>query len=450
MLDLLEISTIYYLFHVMILNAILCEYRYPRKKAIMLTVIFLTPLAIYNGWFFVHFGSEFAGQMVVFNCTIPSLIFFWIVTKHRNGRILFTFCLSDTVSLEIVYITRFIDDLLGVPGYYVLFILRLVAWPILEYSIIKHLRTPYLRIQNIIEKGWGGFAAITLLFYILLLLMAAYPFIITERLEYMPALLLVMTLMPLIYWCIMKVLVHQQEFYQIKEEEQLLLMQSAMMKQRIEQFNHAETALAIQRHDLRHRFHTLDAMLSRGDITTAREYIASSDEALAETRVKRWCANPVLDAVFASFFSLAEERGIKIEATLDIPEDIHVDATELSTVFANALENAINAVSQLPLEERIIRCKCIRYPSLILRVSNPYHGKIIFDSEGRPVPQEKADFMKTFKNFTDSDSYSVIKDMPSTIHGLGTRSITAYCEKHGAYCEYTAENGWFTVSVIQP
>lgn len=47
-----------------------------------------------------------------------------------------------------------------------------------------------------VKKGWGGFAAITLLFYVILLAMASYPYIITERWEYLSALLLVMILMP--------------------------------------------------------------------------------------------------------------------------------------------------------------------------------------------------------------------------------------------------------------
>lgn len=88
----------------------------------------------------------------------------------------------------------------------------------------------------------------------------------------------------------------------------------------------------------------LDAMLEKGELQTARDYIASAEEALAETKVKRWCLNPVLDAVFASYFRQAEREHIRIEADMDIPEDLHVDAAELSTVFANALENAIHAV----------------------------------------------------------------------------------------------------------
>lgn len=450
MLSLLDISTIYYLFHVMVLNALLCEYRYPKKKAIWLTVAFMTPLAIYNSWFFVRFGAELAGQMCLVNCTIPSLIFFLIVTKHRNGRILFTFCLSDTISLEIVYITRFIDDWIGLPDYWVLFILRLIAWPLLEFAIIKHLRKPYLRIQNMIDRGWGGLAAITLLFYILLLLMATVPYIINERPEYIPALLLVMVLMPIIYWNITKMLIHQQTLADMRQKEQLLTLQATMMNQRISQYRQTERTIAIARHDMRHKFHTLDSLLANGNISEAREFIALSGDALIETQVKHWCLNPVLDAVFASYLAMAESYGIKIEAALDIPEELHVDATELSTVFANALENAINAVKDLPMGKRVIRCKCIQYPQLMIKISNPYEGEITFDSDGIPVPNDNKDMLRFFANFTDTHSPKGIDSSLNLAHGLGTRSIAAYCEKHGAFCEYTVEDGWFTISIVQP
>lgn len=213
--------------------------------------------------------------------------------------------------------------------------------------------------------------------------------------------------------------------YAALQQEQLLLMQTTMMQNRLEQIDQAETPLSIQRHDLRHRFHTLDAMPEKNEVQSAREYIASVQEILSETAVKRWCANPILDAVFSAYFKQAERKKTQIEADLDLPEDIQVDAVELSTVFANALENAIHAVQKLPEEQRIIRCKCIRHPQLMFRVSNPYQSEIQFDQKGFPIA-------------------------PDTSHGLGTRSIAAYCEKHGATCEYRAKGGWFTIQIVQP
>ncbi len=424
MLNLLDISTIWYMFHVIVLNAILYEPRVPKKKAWILTACFMGPLAVYNSWFFIRFGSELAGQLALINCTVPSLLFFMLMAKHRNGRLLFTFCLSDTISLELVYITRFLDDAIGLPDFWVLFILRLIAWPVLEYVIIRWLRKPYLELQNVVQKGWGGFAAITLLFYVILLLMASYPTVIQERPEHIPALLLVMALMPLIYWSILRTIFDQKELYETKQQEQILLMQTAMLQSRIEQTNQAEMQLSIQRHDLRHRFQTLDAILEKGDVRSAREYIAASQETLAETAVRRWCANPVLDAVFAACFKQAEKANVRVEASLDIPREVPLDTVELSTVFANALENAIHAVRQLPEDERVIRCKCILHPQLMFRVSNPYPGEVAFDEKGWPVAADPA-------------------------HGLGTRSIAAYCEKHGAVCEYSAGGGWFHIRIMQ-
>ena len=423
-MSLLDWSTVWSLIHVFVLNALLYEPRLPKKKALILTISLMGPLAAYNAWFFVRFGNELAGQLVLFNCTIPSLIFFMLMAKHRNGRLLFTFCLSDTISLEIICITRLIDDAIGLPDFWVLFILRLIVWPVLEFVVIKWLRKPYLALQNAVQKGWGRFAAITLLFYVILVVMSSYPTVIQNRWEDLPALLLVMALMPLIYWSILTTLFRQQELHETKQKEQLLQVQTTMLKQRIEQNVQSESQLAIQRHDMRHCYQTLRMMLERGELQEAQEYIASAENNVRETALKRWCLNPVLDAMFAAYFKQAEAADIKIEAALDIPADIPVNAVELSTVFANALENAIHAVNKLPQEQRVIRCKCISQPQLMFYVSNPYAGEVRFDENGRPVAE-------------------------STLHGIGTRSIAAYCEKYGAVCRYSAEDGWFSIQIAQ-
>ncbi|MBQ7083827.1 MAG: GHKL domain-containing protein, partial [Anaerotignum sp.] len=107
-----------------------------------------------------------------------------------------------------------------------------------------------------------------------------------------------------------------------------------------------------------------------------------------------------------------------------IPADIPVNTMELSTVFANALENAIHAVNKLPQEQRVIRCKCISQPQLMFYVSNPYAGTVQFDENNRPIAE-------------------------TAIHGIGTQSIAAYCDKYDAVCRYSTENGWFNIRIAQ-
>ncbi|MBQ9647038.1 MAG: sensor histidine kinase, partial [Oscillospiraceae bacterium] len=220
-------------------------------------------------------------------------------------------------------------------------------------------------------------------------------------------------------------LFRQQELYESRDREQLLRMQTESLRARVEQTARSEERLAIARHDLRHRFQVLDGLLKQGDTAEAERYLAAGIGELSETKTKRWCANPILNAMFSAYLGMAEAEGVRVEAELDIPAELSVDETELSTVFANALENAIRAVRELPEERRVIRCKCIRFPCLMFRISNPYAGEVRFDSDGLPVS-------------------------PVDGHGLGTRSIAAYCEKHDAMCAYSAEDGWFTVQITQP
>nr|WP_325181205.1 GHKL domain-containing protein [uncultured Oscillibacter sp.] len=113
---------------------------------------------------------------------------------------------------------------------------------------------------------------------------------------------------------------------------------------------------------------------------------------------------------------------IAIDIHLVLPEELPVDALELSIVFANALENAIQAVKELPDDQRHIICKSVKYPRFIMEIANPYAGEIVFDRRGIPTTNRPE-------------------------HGIGTRSIVAFAEKYNALYLFRAEGGWFKVRV---
>lgn len=419
-----DLSVVWSLFHILILFIFLYEPRYSRKKTLIFTCIFMTPLTALNVWGLIRFGAETMGQALLLTCTLPSFIFFFVMAKNRNARLLFTFCLVDTLSLEIIILTNLIDFYLPGQYYVVMFVTRLVAFPLIELLIYKFIRKPYIEIQNRVEKGWGAFAGVSALFYLLLVLMADFPTVITSRSEYIPALVIVLILMPLMYLNIFKLLYGQMNVYNMEKEKQALHLQASMMEQRVAQMSQYEEQIRIHHHDMRHKLKTLSVMIQKGEQEEGLKYIADSETELNKVRNIRYCKNPVIDAVFAYYCQLAEEENIRMELTLSIPNELTVNATELSTVFANSLENAINACKNLSVEQRRIRCKCISEPQLMFQVSNPYVGKITFDSKGQPVAAEKE-------------------------HGVGTRSIAAFCDKYDAYCEYKTENGWFTFRLAQ-
>ena len=419
-----DISLIWSLFHVLILFIAFYESRFPRKRTYVLTGIFMGGLLVILSVLIFVKGALWVSNATLVICTLPSLVFFYLMSSQQDGRFVFTFCLVDTVSMWFIALTMVLNFWLTPDTYWVLFFGRLIGFPAFEYLAYYRLRKPYLEVQRAVAKGWFPFAAVSAVFYILLFAASLYPTSIYERPEGIPVLLLVLILMPLMYWNIFQVLARQQRLADAEEEKRILHLQTAMMEQRIGQTMEAEKQISIHRHDLHHQLQAIQTMLENGEICEAQNYIEMSCETLSGTKSRRWCLHPVLDAVFSAYFRQAEVEGIKVEADIDAPADLPVNAVELSTVFANALENAIHAVSKLPQEQRVIRCRCICQPQLMFYVANPYSGEVRFDENNRPV--------------TDS-----------TMHGIGTRSIAAYCEKYGAVCEYSAKDGMFIIRIAQ-
>lgn len=57
-------------------------------------------------------------------------------------------------------------------------------------------------------------------------------------------------------------------------------------------------------------------------------------------------------------------------------------------------------------------------PGVMLEISNPCAAAVTFDSNGLPVAQREG-------------------------HGLGVQSISAFCQKTGAVCQFSLTDGWF-------
>jgi len=418
-----DLSVIWSLIHVLILFMFLYESRYPRKKTMTLTAIFMIPLMVLNLYLFFKCGPEFMGKVLLLTCTIPSLIFFWFMAKYRDGRFLFTFCVVDTIALEILYITNIIDFYLPDNNYIVMFVLRMIAFPVLEWIAAKKLRPLFLEVQKHTKKGWYTFSVIGAIFYVVLVLVTSFPTLITERPEYLPLAFLLYTLMPVLYINIFSTLKHQQELHLANEQENILKLQIANMHSRIDEFNSSDEAFRIERHDFRHKMESIAAMAENGQYDELKEYVAKYHKKLSDTKVKRYTTNAVIDSVLASYLKKAENKQIKITTDIKLPDTLPVDEIELSTVLANAIENAINACDALNADDRYIEVRAITYPCFMLQISNSFNGDITFDKNGIPESKKEG-------------------------HGFGTRSIVAFCKKNNAIYEFKTDDRKFSLRIV--
>ena len=412
-----DISTIYASFFSLVLLMILFESRYPRKKAMRLTVFLMVPLLLINFVLLFALGPQKMSTLLLLTCSLPSLVFFWILAKHRDGRFFFTFCLADTLVLEVIHATAVLDFFLG-NSYIFMFAARLVLCPLLAWAVYKWVRPLYLELQSTVRKGWYIFTAIALIFYVMLSMSISVPTMITERLEQLPVFVLQLILLPTIYIHIFNTLRHQQAMHKMTEQENILKLQVAGTAARMDEYSAANEKFRVERHDFRHKMQTIAGMVEKGQFAELRALALEYNENIRETQVRQYSTYPVIDAVLSSYLQKAEGKEIKVSAALAFPDPLPVNETELATVFANAIENAIHACEKLPEEKREISVKAITTPHFMVQVSNSFDGVVEFDKNGLPVSHEEG-------------------------HGFGTRSIAAFCEKYGAFYEFKVTGDTF-------
>lgn len=284
-----DLSVLWSLFHILILFIMLYRSRYGRRKTIFLTVITMGPIIILNIAGLILYGAEAMGQAFILTCTLPSLIVFWIISIDKKGRFFFTFCFADTIALWIIVVTNLLDFYFGGGQYVLMFIGRLLLFPLVEWWAIRYLRKPYLELQESVAEGWGIFAGMMALYYILLVVKANFPVIITARPQEVPSFILILLLMPMTYATIFTALYRQLLLYRKQQSERVLSEQKLLLEARLEN----RERIRKMKHDMKGHTVTLSGLLATGKIKEALEYLKGVETELS-TLSGQFCANPYL------------------------------------------------------------------------------------------------------------------------------------------------------------
>ncbi len=419
-----DMSIVWAMVHVLILFAFFYESRCSQKKTLILSCAIMIPIAALNFIGVLLYGPELMGQLLILTCTVPSIIFFFAIAKNRNWKFLFTFCVVDTLSYEVLAISRIIDYFLCGDKYIAMFIIRLVAFPLMEWLAYKYLRKPFLEMKRTLKKGWATFTVVTVVYYVLIVLINQFPTMIIHRPEDVPAVLLVLLLMPLTYFGFFIALRKQMQAQNYESRYQILGLQTQALDEKMEEIRVGEENLRILRHDMRHTYSVIGQMLKEGKTEDALQYINETKKLLTADRETTYCSNPIINAVLKYHVRKAEENHIKTEMHIAFPKEIDVNVTELSVVIANVFENAIGACMDLPEAQRYIKCQSIASPQFIFRISNTFTGKVAFDEKGLPRTDKAG-------------------------HGTGVYSIATFCEKYNMFYEFKIENDVFIFNMIK-
>ncbi len=372
-----------------------------------------------NGLLCAVIGKEIWMYCAVFTLTIPTVMLTGFCSRYKGLRVIFSVCTCLWIGCMAYSCAEIAYLFLG-GNLWIRLAAQVAAYTAL-YFVLRRFRPYYQRMVRLLDNGWSVLCMIPTVTFLTAL------YIINFLLEKKPVVSLIIIcgitfICTCAYSLISLFFVKVLDDYELKNSRELAEVRRFALERQLEENREAEKVMRAQRRDMSCRWMKLSHLVERSEDREIAELVGLAQKKLDEDVSVIWCKNQIMNATFTAYLTKAKREGINVETKLDIPEDLPVDPAELSMVFANALENAINACAELPSGRRKIICKCIGYPGLMLKVENTYRGDVRFDSDGLPVSLKEG-------------------------HGIGTRSIASFCKKHDASWSYEASDGWFTLRI---
>ena len=357
----------------------------------------------------------------ILTISIPGVIITFLIADESLSRHIFC-CLSELLlSLYLI---------VGVTQLNTLFGGNSVTNPLLLLSVylmvilleVFFLRTVFLNIADTVTGGWGILALIPCSFFILTMVLALYPAHYTQNTSFSILFALTGIVLLIIYYAIFQYLWLQYRYRVEEQDRDLLRLQIENIRKQAKDTERKAEEARNARRDIRQMLSTIAGFAREGNAEAILAYIKEASTRNDTAAPARYCDDHILNATLAAYLGRAERSGIAVEQRLSLPETLPVDSAELAICFSNALENAINACERLPENQRKIVIRCIHKPQFMFEIENPYRGRISFGRNGLPQSHKPG-------------------------HGIGTRSIMAFCEKHNAFYSFGAEDGWFKLVI---
>lgn len=200
-----------------------------------------------------------------------------------------------------------------------------------------------------------------------------------------------------------------------------LRMHSAVHE--LEQVRTAQYRMSILRHDMRHVLSTATTLIQQQKYEEAVKYLSDGQRDLDGVQLQRYCANEYINAVLTKYGDQCKLNYIEYKAEAETAKLLPCPELCFSIMLDNALENAYEATSQLPLGQRYIRLSLKQKDNkLLLSLKNTYLATPKF-----------------------------VNDIPVSAkanHGIGTQSIIYNCNKLGGQCKFSLENNMFVLQII--
>lgn len=210
------------------------------------------------------------------------------------------------------------------------------------------------------------------------------------------------------------IILRERDQYEQHLKSQLKYLDELQFKQR---------ELRSFKHDISNQLVSLKGYFASGDNNGGLQHINSLLQLVEDTAPAIDTGNIALDAILSTKQAIAVHKGINFDAHIRIGEQLTIDPVDLSVIFGNALDNAIEACDRLIAgKKRII---------LELRQQD----NTLFCQLANTAPPRQSEALATSKSDKEN-------------HGHGFANLTASIKKYDGEPMVIWDSGWFTLSFM--
>lgn len=151
--------------------------------------------------------------------------------------------------------------------------------------------------------------------------------------------------MPLLFLFFYRyILLTADNFYALQKLEQSkvkLEEQLNGLKEFNEHIRENQRRVSVIRHDLRHSYNLIYAMLESGNIDKAREHIITQKFLLEAAKVQTFCQLPLINAALTICLTRVEELGVQVFHKINLPPTLDTDERDFAILLSNVLERIV-------------------------------------------------------------------------------------------------------------
>jgi len=213
-----------------------------------------------------------------------------------------------------------------------------------------------------------------------------------------------------------------------QEEIRIMKLKNALTLEYCEATVENLQQIKLLRHEINNHASALQILCEEGDVDKISAYVQGISRWEAITSPVVYSNHFLLNCILTNRFARAYKQGIRIDYEVMVPKDVPIPDNDLSSLFLNLLNNAIEACMGVPENKRWIQLYVkMKNDFLLIRCSN---------SKENALTENGAGFLTTKQE--------------KGAHGYGILVIKAIVEKYGSLLDISYDDRSFTLKTMLP